>query len=210
MMRASTILTGEPTRRVFFSFHYQRDIWRVQQVRHHWVTKDTHAAAGYFDGSLEEKAQTEGDAAVKRLVNRGLFGSSVTCVLIGTETINRRWVHYEIFKSIEAGMGILGVRIHQLNDRWGHSDQIGANPFECLALDTIAGSNNVRPAVNYTQGGWKRFELCEDISRAAAPYLPSIGVARLQTIFRVYDWVNDSGYGNFASWVKSAANQAGR
>ncbi len=26
------------TRRVFFSFHYQRDIWRVQQVKNHWLT----------------------------------------------------------------------------------------------------------------------------------------------------------------------------
>ncbi len=30
-----------PPRRVFFSFHYQRDIWRVNVVRNHWIAKDT-------------------------------------------------------------------------------------------------------------------------------------------------------------------------
>ncbi len=39
-------------RTVYFSFHYQRDIMRVQQVKNHYVTKENYTEAGYFDGSL--------------------------------------------------------------------------------------------------------------------------------------------------------------
>ncbi len=99
-------------RSVFFSFHYQRDIMRVQVVKQHHITKDNYTTAGYFDGSLEEKAKKEGNDVVKRLIDRGLDGSSVTCVLIGNETYTRRWVDYEILKSVELGMGVIGVRIH--------------------------------------------------------------------------------------------------
>ena len=73
-------------RTVFFSFHYQRDIMRVHIVKNHYVTKGNYTAAGFFDGSLEEKAKKEGEDVVKRLINKGLNGCSVTCVLIGAET----------------------------------------------------------------------------------------------------------------------------
>lgn len=91
-------------RSVFFSFHYQRDIMRVQVVKNHYITKGNYTAAGFFDGSLEEKSQREGDAAVKRLIDTGLKGTSVTCVLIGYETYKRRWVDYEILKASRWGM----------------------------------------------------------------------------------------------------------
>src|SRR5258708_4137467 len=61
-------------RSVFFSFHYQRDIMRVQIVKRHYVTTGNYTAAGFFDGSLEEKAETEGDDVVKRLINDGPKG----------------------------------------------------------------------------------------------------------------------------------------
>ena len=51
---AGASLVGGPqaARRVFFSFHYQRDIWRVNQVRNHWVAKDDRQAAGSPVGPL--------------------------------------------------------------------------------------------------------------------------------------------------------------
>ncbi len=36
-------------------------------------------------------------------------GTSVTCVLIGSQTANSRWVKYEIEQSIEKGNGLLGI-----------------------------------------------------------------------------------------------------
>ncbi len=37
-------------RRVFFSFHYERDVWRAGQVRNSWVTKDREEA-GFWDAA---------------------------------------------------------------------------------------------------------------------------------------------------------------
>src|SRR5713226_653420 len=96
-------------RKVFFSFHYQRDIWRVNQIRNSHVVEGC-AAAGFQDASLWEDAKRKGDQAVCALIDRGLEGTSVTTVLIGSETASRRYVDYEIRKSIECGNGLLGVR----------------------------------------------------------------------------------------------------
>src|SRR5258708_5009781 len=114
-------------RKVFFSFHYQRDLWRVNVVRNSGVI-DGVAAAGFHDESLWEEAKKRGDDAVKRLINDGLKGTSVTAVLIGAETAKRRYVLYEIEKSIALGNGILGVRINNIKDKDGRTDPPGLIP----------------------------------------------------------------------------------
>jgi MTH538 TIR-like domain (DUF1863) len=121
-------------RRVFFSFHYQRDIWRVNQIRNCHIVDGT-AAAGFQDASLWEEAKRRGDAAVKALINKALDGTTVTAVLIGKETAQRDYVKYEIDKSIERGNGILGVYIHNLKDQNGNGDTQGTNPFDNLYWD---------------------------------------------------------------------------
>lgn len=65
-------------RRVFFSFHYERDIWRVNQVRHTWVTKGDIEEAGYIDAADFEKVERQGEEAVKRWIDNQLKGTSVT------------------------------------------------------------------------------------------------------------------------------------
>jgi hypothetical protein len=117
-------------RNVFFSFHYQRDIFRVNIVRNHAMTKGGYKTAGYWDRSLWEETKKEGDLAIQRMINQGLIGTSVTVVLVGRETANRRWVHYEIEKSIERGNGIIGIYIHSLQNINRTIDLPGQNPFE--------------------------------------------------------------------------------
>jgi hypothetical protein len=95
-------------RRVFFSFHYGRDIWRANQVRNSWVTQDREAA-GFFDASLWEKAKTKGQDAIERLIDGALQNTSVTVVLIGSQTAGRRYIAYEIQQSFARGNGMLGV-----------------------------------------------------------------------------------------------------
>jgi len=80
-------------KRVFFSFHYQDVIdFRANTVRNHWLTKKDREDAGFFDASIWESAKKKGDIALKRLINGALKNTSVTCVLIGSQTFNRRWV----------------------------------------------------------------------------------------------------------------------
>jgi hypothetical protein len=68
-------------RNVFFSFHYQRDIWRANVVRNSGVVIGE-SAAGFRDASLWEEAKKKGDKAIKALIDEGLKGTSVTVVFI--------------------------------------------------------------------------------------------------------------------------------
>ena len=119
-------------RRVFFSFHYLRDLWRVNVIRNSGVVEGI-AAAGFYDASLWEETKKKGDAAIKALIDAGLSGTSVTVVLIGAQTSNRKYVTYEIQQSIARRNGLLGVRIHDIKDQTGRADSAGAIPTALLA-----------------------------------------------------------------------------
>jgi len=114
-------------RRVFFSFHYQRDIWRVNQIRNVGQIVGT-AAAGFHDASLWEEAKRKGDAAIKAMIDAALTNTSVTVVCIGAATAGRRYINYEVAQSIARGNGLLGIQIHELKDRHGQADPAGATP----------------------------------------------------------------------------------
>jgi hypothetical protein len=125
-------------RRVFFSFHYQNDVWRANQIRNAHIVDGT-AAAGFQDASLWEETKRRGDAAVKALIDRGLKGTTVTAVLIGSHTAQRKYVRYEIEQSVRQGNGLLGVHIHRLADRDGYADRKGENPFDQLYFQRNGG-----------------------------------------------------------------------
>ena len=114
-------------RRVFFSFHYQRDIWRVNQIRS--IPNITGcAAAGFQDASLWEETKKKGDSAVKKLIDDGLQNTSVTVVFIGAKTAGRQFINYEIDKSIGRGNGVVGIQIHHLKNQKGEADSAGETP----------------------------------------------------------------------------------
>ena len=108
-------------RRVFFSFHYQEAIFRVNVIRKGGVVL-RNAAAGFQDASLWEKTKKKGTDAVKRLIDLGLQGTSVTCVLIGQKTANRKYVTYEIEESLKKGNGLLGIHINDIKDIKGDTN----------------------------------------------------------------------------------------
>jgi hypothetical protein len=114
-------------RKTFFSFHYQRDIWRVNVVRNSGVVIGT-AAAGFKDASLWEEAKKKGDAVIKKMIDDALIGTTVTVVLIGAKTAGRKYINYEIQKSIERGNGILGIHIHNIKDQSENTDDKGDVP----------------------------------------------------------------------------------
>jgi hypothetical protein len=120
-------------RRAFFSFYYDRDIWRANVVRNSWVTKDREAA-GFFDASLWEEAEKKGDEAVKKIIDEALKNTSVTVVLVGAQTADRKYVKYEIVESHKRGNGLLAIRIHNIKDEDGRTDTCGVNPFESIYI----------------------------------------------------------------------------
>jgi len=114
-------------RKVFFSFHYERDIWRTNVVRNSGIVEGS-AAAGFHDASLWEEAKKKGDAEVKKLIDQGLVGTSVTAVLIGAQTAQRKFVDYEIAQSITRGNGLVGIYISAIKGQDGKTDTQGAAP----------------------------------------------------------------------------------
>lgn len=114
-------------RRVFFSFHYQRDIWRINQIRS--IPNITGCvAAGFQDASLWEEAKKKGDANIKKMIDDALFNTSVTVVFIGNQTANRKFIKYEIEQSIARGNGVVGIQIHHLKDHKQETDKPGSTP----------------------------------------------------------------------------------
>ena len=121
-------------RRVFFSFHFERDAWRSGQVRNCWLTKPDRESAGYWDAAKWEEVKTKGDQAIKNWINNSLSGTSVTVVLIGAETSERVWVKYEISESYKRGNGILGIYIHNIKNSSSLADTKGDNPLSDLYI----------------------------------------------------------------------------
>lgn len=140
-------------RRVFFSFHYEKDIWRASNVRQSGAI-DAKARTGFSDASLWEKAKKQGDQEIRHLINVGLEGTSVTAVLIGAETANRPWINYEIRESIKRGNGLLGIRIHGIKDQDGKRSARGSLP------DALREGN-------YSVHNWDRDQIGSWIERAA-------------------------------------------
>jgi len=128
-------------RRVFFSFHYDRDILRVGQIRNSGIVLapgDT--SSGFVDSASWESIRRQGDDAIRRWIDNQLQNTSVTVVLIGAETANREWINYEIIESAKRKNGMLGIYIHHVKDLNGRTDAQGANPFAYLYWDNKGAS----------------------------------------------------------------------
>src|SRR5579871_4625363 len=120
-------------RKIFFSFHYERDAWRAGQVRNSNVVS-AEDRTGFIDSADWESIKKKGDAAVENWIEEQLKNTSVTVVLIGAETATREWVQHEILTSWNRGNGIVGVRIHSIKDQEKNIDIAGRNPLDDFKL----------------------------------------------------------------------------
>ncbi len=129
-------------RHVYFSFHFRNDIFRANVVRNTWVGKGGSQAAGYKDLSMWESARTRDDRRLTGMIRDALRGTSVTVVLIGTDTADRYWVRHAILESWVKGNGLLGIHIHDIADmRTGNTARKGANPFRGIRVEDEDGRN---------------------------------------------------------------------
>jgi hypothetical protein len=119
-------------RRTFFSFHYEPDCRRAWNVRNSWVARPAdEESRGFFDASVFEKSKREDEQALKTFLKKGLENTSVTCVLAGTETWTRRWVRYEIARSVLKGSGLPPVEDAcetKNNNGYGNGAESGPPP----------------------------------------------------------------------------------
>lgn len=188
-------------KRVYFAFHYQDVIdFRANVVRNHDFTKDVESA-GYYDHSIWEDAKKEGEIAMKRMINAELKGSSVTAVLIGSQTYARRWVRYEIMKSLAKGNLILGVHINGIPGKNKLKNLRGPNPFDHLGLlvseDGLTGTPTVWDGVQ-----WAYYSDLGSFALSQQPLANRGKNLKLSHWLRTYDWVGDDGYNNFIDWIQ--------
>jgi hypothetical protein len=117
---------------------------RVNNVRNAWKIghPDATLSRGFYDSSLWESRKLEGDDAVKKLIRDGVEYTSAVCVLVGTKTWSRRWVKYEIARSVIDGRGLLAVHLNGLKHyQRGVPDPIGFNPLHLLGIYKAPSGN---------------------------------------------------------------------
>jgi hypothetical protein len=198
-------------RRTFFSFHYQADVTRAWVVRNSWVTKvgqGEREDAGFFDSSVFEATQRVSDEALKRFLREGLNNTTVTCVLVGSQTTLRRWVRYEIFRSFIRGNGLFAVRIHSIAGFNRMPSVIGPNPFDDVAFAVDGDQLRFK---EYTTSGWQPATDVGAMALSDVVYnLRGLTNHTLSNVFPIYEWDANNGYDNLGKWVETAAQQAGR
>lgn len=140
-------------RKVFFSFHYDRDVHRVVQVRNSWVIREKGEATPFYDKAEFETAKKRA-GGIEKWIEEQLKGTSVTVVLFGAETYEREWVRYEIKRSYELGKGILAIDIHSVRHPQTGADQAGVNPLSYWQVQ--AGGQKVPMSTLYGQYDWVR------------------------------------------------------
>jgi hypothetical protein len=202
-----------PKRRVFFSFHYQNDINRVNVVRQSWRFRpeDDTQPADWFDSSLWESTKKNGSVALKRLINNGMNNTSVTCVLAGTDTWRRPWVRYEIAYALARGNGLFGIYIDGVKCMRSGFCVRGINPFSHLGL---AWAEDGKAYIwEKFDGEWRKFRLLTDAVKWPS-WLPNASarmyIVPLSVAVQTYDYATQNGYASLANWANAAAAAAGK
>jgi hypothetical protein len=126
-------------RRVFFTFNYERDLWRAGIVRDSWIKPDRQAV-GFWDKALWTEANRRGEEIVKKMILRELENTGVTVVLVGAETGNNPWVNLAIIESYKRKHGLFAVYINKISDTQGNVDKHGDNPFDFIYINNPDGT----------------------------------------------------------------------
>lgn len=145
---------------MYFSFHYERDNWRVQQI----------LKMGALEGqpilrSQEwEAVKRRGDTAIQGWIDDEMKYKTAVVVLVGAQTAGRRWVRYEVEKAWRDRRPLVGIRINGLADANRKTDTAGPDPFAHLSpmplVVQLAGGVPL-----YTPRGRTSHEVHADIAR---------------------------------------------
>lgn len=118
------------TRRVFFSFHFDNDYWRTQQIRNMGALE----GQSLCTPNAWEEVKRKGSAAIEKWIVDNMEGKSCVVVLVGSQTASRPWVQHEIVKAWNDKRGVLGIRVDRLLDRNSQTSAAGANPFDAITF----------------------------------------------------------------------------
>lgn len=115
---------------VFYSFHYDRDAARVQQI----INMGALDGQSIVNAQAWETVKRQGDAAVEKWIADQMAYKSAVVVLVGAETAGRPWVRYEITKAWNDKRPLVGIRINGLAPLNQDADVPGVNPFSSVSF----------------------------------------------------------------------------
>lgn len=113
-------------RPVFYSFHFDNDVMRVQQIRNIGVLEGNQPVSA----NDWETVKRGGDTSIKRWIDNNFKYKQCVIVLVGSDTANRPWVRYEIEKAWNDGKPLFGIHIHNLRCPRTGTCIKGQNPFD--------------------------------------------------------------------------------
>ena len=129
---------------VFYSFHYERDVYRVQLIRNIGSVE----GQKLLNAQEWEVVRARGTKAIQNWIDEQMKWKNAVVVLIGAQTASRSWVQYEIQRAWELRKPLLGIRIHGLSSM-GSTDNEGPNPF--CSIDGIERYSSMPPIFDPTQ-----------------------------------------------------------
>jgi hypothetical protein len=210
-------------RKGFFSFHFD-DLMRVNNVRKAWSIShpDRTFMRNFYDRSLWESTKLRNTEGLKNLIRRGMEHSSAVCVLIGSHTWSRRWVKYEIARSVIDRRGLLAVHINGLkHHKRQQPDTLGFNPLKLMGVYKSQDGKcylyekrqvTVNNYTRQTEWQWLQYEdytqpvrLPKYLAEPASGYVMPLSVGAHE-----HDYVVEVGHKNLGSWIDAAAVRAGR
>ncbi|MCX2683396.1 TIR domain-containing protein [Campylobacter sp. MIT 21-1685] len=139
-------------KKVFFSFHYDLDNWRVQQIRNMGVVENEKIC----NPNDWEQTRKKDEQNIKNWIDKQMKDCDCVIVLIGERTHTRKWVEYEVKRAKELGIPIFGIFIHNLKDNEGKTTKKGENRFKIPYYEPKPNnayqdiSNNLESWINKT------------------------------------------------------------
>jgi hypothetical protein len=111
-------------KKVFYSFKYDDDSWRVQQIRNIGVVSNENVV----EPNKWEEIKRKGDSQIKAWINENLRKADVLIVLVGANTYKSDWVKYEIDYAESIGKPIYSIFINNLHDQNQSTSSEGLDP----------------------------------------------------------------------------------
>jgi hypothetical protein len=135
-------------RKIFYSFHYDNDVFRVQQIRNIGVLEGDEPVSV----NTWETIKRGGKGAIEKWIEDNLKNKTCLVVLVGSQTSTREWVNYEITRAWNLGKGVFGIYIDDLIDPrfsktppyYGRSNR-GVNPFDHIKFDNGSKLSSIVP-----------------------------------------------------------------
>lgn len=198
---------------MFYSFHYA-DVNRVNQVRQSGKIRpiDSERVKTVQDRSLWERKKSINGDYLRRSISKNIFGTSVTCVLVGRDTWERPWCRFEIARSLLNCNGIFAVRIHHLYCIGQRCYGIqGPNPLDYIAVGRDqSGRIQVYEFVN---NGWYVMATMSKPLVRWPKWLQPVRTGHVQPLSSgapIYDYDSGNGARYLLYWANQAAKAAGR